>query len=458
MATITLSNSSSGSVKEVFLLSVPVFFSLVSSNLMLFFDRFFLARFSLEAFNAVGFATYLILSFQITCIRFSSISQVFVGRCLGEKAPQNIGPYTWQMIWGSLLTFFVITPIGIIASELYFSNTEVEVFGKAYFSIMLFGNFLFPLGATLASFQLGLGKTKVVLIAALVSNFLNVVLDYYLINGILGILSPLGVKGAAIATLLSQIIYCSILFFLFINQPLKKEYKTNDFYFRAPLFKEISRSGITSAFARLTGFLFWIISMNIVANKGGDYILLISFGSTICILNSTISESLTKAMTTFFSYFLGQNNWKYVWKSLRSGIILLMAAFCLLAIPFTIYNNYVIEVILGTKIINAATMNFLRLACYWLWIHFLVEGISNSIIYLLIAMKKTLFLFKSALAFTFLAIYLPYYFAFKIGNFSPDKIWVISWIACITASLVNLIKVLKVYKKSQLGTFQKNLI
>ena len=404
----TLSKQSSSSVKELFLLSIPIFFSLISSNLMLFFDRYFLAGFSLEAFNAVGFASYLVLSFQVTCIRFSSISQVFIGRCLGNNVVQNIGPYTWQMIWGALLTLLVVTPIGFVASEFYFSNTGVEALGKTYFYIMLFGNFLFPLGATLASFQLGLGKTRILSIVALISNLLNIILDYYLINGIHGVIDPLGVKGAAIATLISQTVYCCILFFLFINHPFKEKYKTRDFHFRISFFQEISRTGITSALSRLVGFLFWAIAMNIAASKGPDYVMLISFGATICILNSTISESILKALTTFYSYFLGQNNWKYVWKSLRSALILLVIAFCLLSIPFVSYNYYVIKAIIGEKITNSTTLNFLQLACYWLWIHFLVEGISNSSIFLIIAMKETSYLFKASILITFLAIYLPF--------------------------------------------------
>jgi len=458
MTANVLSKSPSGSVKELFLLSTPIFFSLLSSNLMLFCDRYFLSRYSLEAFNAVGVANYLVMLFQLTCIRFSSINQVFIGRSLGNGKIQNIGPYTWQMIWGSLLTFLLIFPAAL-AGKLYFANTEVKALGETYFSIMMLGNFLFPLGATLAGFQLGLGKTKILSFVALVSNFLNVILDYYLINGITGILDPLGVKGAAIATLISQSVYCAILFFLFINNPLKKEYKTKDFYFRPSLFKECSKIGITSSLSRLVGLFFWTLSMNIVASRGGDYITLISFGSSICILTSIINESVSKGLTTFFSYFLGQNNWKYVWKSLRSGIVFLIWAFGLLALPFIIYKQHLIEMTVGTNITNPSTMNFLRLACYWLWITFLLEGITFSIISLLISMKETAFLFKAGIFITFLTSYLPYLSGYKIGNLAPDKIWMLTWICFTLTPTVHLFKILKSYRqcKKFLPMGRKNL-
>ena len=444
----SLTKYPAGGVRELFSLSVPIFFSIISSNLMLFCDRYFLSQFSLETFNAVGVASYLVLLFQIACIRFSSISQVFIGRCLGNKTVHNIGPYTWQMIWGSLLTFFIITPIGIAASEFYFTGIENGSLGKTYFLIMLFGNFLFPLGATLAAFQLGLGKTKILSIAALISNFLNIILDYYLINGISNLLDPMGVKGAAIATLISQGTYCAILFFLFINHPLKNDYKTKDFYFRPALFKESSLVGFNSAFAKVIAFSIWTVSINIVAVKGGDYVTLISFGSTICILFSIISEPISKGLIILFSYFLGQNNWRYILKSFRSGVILMTMAFGLLTIPFVIYNRLLIEAIIGTSV-NETTLGFLQLGCYWLWIYFLIEGISFCFINLIIAMKETYFSLKIAPLLSFSAIYLPFYLSFKIGSLNPDKIWVIVWINYVLGCLIYSLKIFRSYKKSQ---------
>jgi len=446
-----------GSVRELFFLSVPIFFSIVSSNLMLFCDRYFLSHFSLEAFNAVGITSYLVMLFQLTCIRFSSINQIFVGRCLGNKTVKNIGPYTWQMIWASLLTLFVITPIGLIVSRFYFENIEVGELGKTYFLIMLFGNFLFPLGTALASFQLGLGKTKALSIVALISNFLNIILDYYLINGISGVLAPMGVKGAAIATLISQGVYCAILFFLFTNHPLKKEYRTKDFYFRSALFKESSLVGLSGAISKIIGLSTWAISMNIVASKGSDYVTIISFGSTICILFSIVSEPIFKGLSIVFSYFLGQNNWKYIWKSLRSGLVLITIAFCLLTFPFVMYTNLLIETIIGTNI-NETTFGFLYLACYWLLIYFLLEGITFCFINLIIAMKETFFLLKIAIPFSFLVVYLPFYLLFKVENLSPDKIWMVTWINYVAAILIYLIKISKSYKKFQKITFQENFI
>jgi len=458
MTTNIFSKYSSAGVKELFVLTTPIFFSLLSSNLMLFCDRYFLSRYSLEAFNAVGVASYLVMLFQIICIRFTTSNQVFVGTCLGNKLVKNIGPYTWQMIWASLLTILLTLPISKIVEKLYFSHTEIKILGEAYFSIMMIGNFLFPLGTTLAAFQLGIGKTKVLSLTSLISNLLNALLDYYLINGIPGVFDPLGIKGAAIATLISQGIYCTVLFFLFIYHPNKKEYRTKDFYFRPSLFKECFRVGAPNAISRLISLSFWALSMKIVASKGGDYITLISFGSTICLLTSVVRESISRGLMTFFSYFLGQNNWKYVLKSLRSGVILLGIVFFLLAPLFLFYNNYLIEIVIGSKITNMTTMKLLRLACYWLWIFFLLEGMVFFIINLLMSMKETMYLLKMNALMTYFSIYLPFYLSFRIGNLGADKIWMLAWVNFLLPLFFYISKIFKNYKKSEQVMPQKDFI
>ena len=168
---------------------------------------------------------------------------------------------------------------------------------------------------------------------------MNGVLDYFLINGIYGIIEPLGIKGAAIATLISQLLYCLILFYLFIYAPMSSSYQTKKWQFRFSFFKESVRSGTPLAFAKFFNLLLWALSMGLVAKKGGDYLILLSFGSTVWILTAAMNESLMKGLTTLFSYSIGQGDRKALIKSFKSGILVLGALFCFLGIFLFFQNN-----------------------------------------------------------------------------------------------------------------------
>lgn len=414
---------------------------------MSFCDRYFLSSYSFEAFKSIGVAGYLVLLFQVFCIRLTSMNQVFIGRNLGEGKPFLVGPYSWQMIWCSLLTPLLILPLSTLTGNLYFAKLDSGTLGKNYFSILMMGNFLFPLGATLAAFLMGLGKTKLLTLVTLAANGLNAALDYLLINGIPGILQPHGIQGAAIATLIAQSFYCIILFCIFIRSPSEKNYQTRSYALKLSLFWESLKLSLPSAASKFLNLLLWALSIHLAARKGGDYLILISFGSTIWIVISTINESLSKGLLSLFSLFLGQNNWDHIWKSIKSGMYLLSITFLLLGIPLLLFSKQLIHFVIRTELSTTA-FHSLKLGCYWLWIFFILEGVNFMCISLLLALKQTTYLFITSTILAFTTVYIPCYLAFQVGNSGPDKIWMFTWGCVISSTLAYRFRILKCYKEA----------
>jgi len=439
---------SSGSVFNLLSLSTPVFLSLLSSSMMLLCDRYFLSCYSLDALNAVAVAGYLIMLFQLSSSRLTSINQVFVGRSIGEGRLEKVGAYTWQMIWGALLTQMIILPLGLIISTYYFANTEVEHLGRVYFLIILLGHFLFPLGTALSSFQVGIGNTKILMIITIGANVLNGLLDYILINGAWGLISPQGVKGAAVATVVSQCLNCIFLFYYFIRKTANFKYYTRQWKMKWDLFKELIQKGCPLAFSKFFGFLMWALSISLIAKKGGDYLILLSFGSTVWLVTATFNEALMKGLTTLFSYFIGQDNRQGVIASFRSGAIILGTLFVLLGIPFHFYQDFLIHLLLKENL-SLHTTHLLHKGCYWLWILFIVEGATFLTLALLSSLKETVFLFKTG-AICGGLIYVLYYFAFSLGNIGADKIWMLNWGPIIFVFCLQAIKIMQSYKGAYL--------
>lgn len=441
-----LSNHPPGSVRELLSISSPILLSLFSVSLMQFIDRFFLSGYSIDAFNAAALGGYLVLLFQAFCIKLTSINQVFIGRSFGEGNLQNVGGYTWQMIWCSLLMQVIVLPVSLLTSRFYFANTEVAALGSTYFTILMLGNVLFPLGATLAAFQMGLGRTRVVLIVTLIANLFKGGLDYFFINGVSGVLEPLGIKGSAITTLISQSIYCLILFYLFLNNPLSKHYQTKHWQIRFSLFKECIQVGTPFALGRFAGLFCWALSMKLVAENGGDYMLLISFISTICILTSAVNESLLKGLTTIFSCFIGQRNKEYVVRSLRSAIIVLFMNFCFLALPYLIFPERLIHFVMKTKL-EPSTLHFFYLGCAWLWFDYFLEGMNYVSVSLIASFKETFHLLKLNTISAFFIVYPTYYLAFSVGNLAPDKVIMVNWISMGSVTILHLFRIKKCFEK-----------
>src|SRR5437868_4056539 len=75
----SLTRFPAASLRELLVLSSPIILLLVCTNLASFCDRFFLSRYSFEAFRGCVSASFLCILFQIPCIRLTAITQVFVG-------------------------------------------------------------------------------------------------------------------------------------------------------------------------------------------------------------------------------------------------------------------------------------------------------------------------------------------------------------------------------------------
>lgn len=443
-----LTKFSQGSIREVFSISYPIFLALLSSCMMSFCDRYFLSQHSLEAFQGVCIGGYLVLLFQAFCMKITSINQIFISQTLGEKQEGFIGPYTWQMVWGSFLISLVIIPIGLLTNHFYFSKTPIQILGSQYFLVMVMGNCLFPLGAAFAGFQAGIGKTKLLIISSVVSNICNLILNYILILGIQGLIPSLGVIGSAIGTLISQGIYCLILFASFIHHKDSSSYQNKKWHLSLPLFLKLIRVGIPSAISRFLNLLYWSLAVKILSNLEGDYLLVLSYGATLWFPISAVAEALGKGVLSLFSFFLGANNIPFFWKTLRSALLIFFIIFFLLGIPLVFFSEPLINTILQANL-SPKSLQLLKMASIWLWIYFLLEGISHLVVMLVVSMKKTLFAMKFGLITGGFIIFLPYHLFFNVFQCEADKVWMANWICCLVYSIVFFRKAFSEITKSK---------
>jgi len=139
---------------------------------------------------------------------------------------------------------------------------EVQELEVIYFRVLCLGSGIHIVGMSFSSFFTGRGITRPVMIIYIIAMFLNVPLDYALINGI-WIFPELGILGAAIATVFSwttATVLLGIFVFTRENNQVFKVFKNRNF--DADLFQRLLRYGVPSSFQLsldLFAFLFFII-------------------------------------------------------------------------------------------------------------------------------------------------------------------------------------------------------
>ncbi len=224
-------------------LAVPAMVGTLFQTLYNVVDTFFAGKISPEALSALSksFPIYFIII--ATSIGVTVAGTSLIGNSIGEKDNKKTLNYFSHIIYYGILISFFITFLGLYFSEAVFflmgSTEEVTSLGLKYTNIIYSGSFLFILVVSLNSLLHAEGDTKTYRNVLVLSFLLNIILNPILIFGFLFI-PAFGVKGIAIATIISQLVsFLVILFKVLKNERVRKitsEYLVPKFLFFKNIF------------------------------------------------------------------------------------------------------------------------------------------------------------------------------------------------------------------------------
>jgi multidrug resistance protein, MATE family len=217
-----------GGGREVSLLAYPLILSHLSFTVQTFVDRLFLTWYSAEA--VAGAVTGLFAVWSVIAL-FTGTGEyltTFVAQYLGAGREARIGPALWQGIYFSLasgLAIAALTPLAGAAFDLAGHAPALRAYEVEYARVLLLGALPAVLMATLSTFFAGRGHTSVILRVNLVVTVVNVVFDWLWIFGKAGF-PRLGVTGAALATVLSQVVGAAIYLVLILLPEYRMRFRT----------------------------------------------------------------------------------------------------------------------------------------------------------------------------------------------------------------------------------------
>jgi MATE family multidrug resistance protein len=254
-----------GGYREVLFIAIPLILSTGSLTIQHFVDRMFLTWHSTEAIAAAMPAGIVNFTFMSIFIGTTTYVNTFVAQYWGAKQYKRIGPAVWQGLYFSLFAGLIILPLYPLASRIFAlagHDLNVQQLEINYFQILIFAGLPVTASSALAGFFSGRGKTKTVMWVTFVSTGVNIILDYGLIFGNLG-LPSMGIKGAALATVISQFVRLAIYLLLLFRPSYEKQYRVlSGWKPDKELFIRLLRFGFPNGlhyFLEMTGFTFFIM-------------------------------------------------------------------------------------------------------------------------------------------------------------------------------------------------------
>ncbi|MDL2304025.1 MATE family efflux transporter [Bacteroides sp. OttesenSCG-928-D19] len=218
--------------KQIRSVSYPILLSLLAQNIINVTDTAFLGRVGEVALGASAMGGLFYICVFTVAFGFSIGSQIVIARRNGEKRYHDVGPVMIQgcmfLLALAFLAFGLTRAWGGNIMRVIVSSETIYEATMEFINWRIFGFFFSFLSAMFRAFYIGITRTKVLTINAIVMASINVVLDYAMIFGKWGF-PEMGIKGAAIASVIAEA--GSILFYLiytYITVDLKR-YALNRF-------------------------------------------------------------------------------------------------------------------------------------------------------------------------------------------------------------------------------------
>lgn len=309
--------------KSVLIMVIPMILQNLVTNFVSLIDNIMVGQIGTEQMNGVSIVNQYIFVFNITVFGAVAGPSIFGAQFFG-KGDHEGQKHTVRF---RLLTVTTIIAIGT-ALFYFFAEPLISLFispddpvekadatleyGKEYMMYMLLGLVPFGIGQAYSSVVRECGETKIPMIASFSAVGVNIFLDYALIFGKFGF-AEMGVKGAAIATVISKIIEALVVIVWTHTHPKKNKYIVGIFKgFHIP--SELVRKMLIKGLPLLFNEFLWAAGMSIIAQcysvRGLDVVAARNISSTMTNLFGAIYIQLGACIGIIVGAKLGANKLK----------------------------------------------------------------------------------------------------------------------------------------------------
>ena len=308
--------------RSLWTMAVPIIAGMMVQTLFNVVDIMFIGWLGAKEVTAVAFVSPLFfiiigLTVGLGAGVTASIAQ-FIGK-KDKKNADNCAEHTILLGIGITLTLSIL---GIFFGEellvLLGASGEILDIAYTYLKVLLYGIGLVVFSLFFRAILAGEGETKLPMIIGLIGTLLNLILDpIFIFDQFLGY----GVKGAALATVISQaVMLASYLFIIFVRKSTYITFNISDFQYTPSILKTIFKIGIPSSAAMLIMSFGQAVMNAILINYSSEAVAAYQIVSRIDMLLFMPILGIGISLTTMVGMFFGAKEYKKLIWIIKYGI------------------------------------------------------------------------------------------------------------------------------------------
>ena len=315
--------------RSLILLGLPIIIGQLGAIITGLADTIMVGQHATAELAAASFVNNVVNAFIVLGTGFSYNLTPLIGENLARNKFIAIGGWLKNSMMANFTTSLLIIAVLLgfyFNLEALDQPTELLPLIRPYFLITVSSVLFVMMANTFRQFVEGIANPSVSMWILLSGNLLNIVGNYILIYGKLG-LPELGLYGAGISTLVSRIVMLLLFILVFLYRPSYAPYRRGMqlFRFTKDRWKRLNaigwpigiQQGLEAGTFCVTAIMIgWLGSLALAAHQVAITISLVSF---------TTYLGLGSAVAIRTSYFKGANDWYMVRKITLAGIHIALA-------------------------------------------------------------------------------------------------------------------------------------
>lgn len=305
--------------KALFKLGMPMVVSMLIMALYNVVDTYFVSGLGKHSVAAVSVAFPISLIFSGIGLTFGAGAGSYISRLLGGEKKKEADIVATVAMFTSVIIGAItgMTLLFLLTDVLKFMGAIPSIIeiAKKYAIIFIISTMVSTANVTAGNLAVAQGAAKVSLKAMIIGSVLNMVLDPIFIYGL-----NLGVNGAAIATLISQVVTLFIYIIYFKSEKSYIKLKISNFKPTINAYKEILKVGISMFLLQI----FSSISMSKISSSaslyGEDAIAAMGIVLRIVTLGTNVVFGYMKGLQPLAGFNYGAKNYKRLNEAIRCCI------------------------------------------------------------------------------------------------------------------------------------------
>jgi len=309
----------------------------------------------------------VVLSMPVFLI-INSIGQVlgmgcgsYISRLLGQKDYDMVKRVSSFAVYGAIILGIIAIVLGFIFIDplmgiLGTSEDTIES-TKAYVSIMLAGGLASILGFSLSVVVRAEGAAKVSMMGNIIGTVANIILDPIFIFGL-----GLGVKGAAIATVIANAIAALYYLWHIAKKSAFLSLAIADCKVDVPLLKAVFSIGFPSLIMNFIMIVGSLVQNNVAASFGDIYVATVGLIFKVTMLPKFLCRALCQGQQPLIGYSKGAEKFDRMKETVKKTIAYATIIGAVFALAFFLAGGNLLRLFIDNAEIIAIGTPFLRIA------------------------------------------------------------------------------------------------